>query len=153
MLVVLEGCDGSGKSTLAKGLAQILGAEIIHCSTHTPNDYEFFMEIVQTAQYKNIVADRFCYGQFVYQDEDNRWMNEGYLRKLEVEMLKTNASVIFVKADVDEIKARLKDRGEKPINGLTIAQVQEGFEQVFSKSMLPVQTWWTSNGGYGNDTV
>lgn len=153
MLVVLEGCDGSGKSTLAKGLAQILGAEVIHCSTHTPNTYTFFKDIIEVSKHKNIIADRFCYGQFVYQDEDNRWMEEEGLKKIEVLMLEANASVVFVKADVDEIKARLKGRGEELINGLTIEQVQERFEQVFNKSMLPVQTWWTSNGGYGNDTV
>lgn len=153
MLVVLEGCDGSGKSTLAKGLAQILGAEIIHCSTHTPNTYTFFKDIIKASKHKNIIADRFCYGQFVYQDEDNRWMTEEGLKRIEVLMLEANASVVFVKADVVEIKARLKDRGEELINGLTVEQIQERFEQVFNKSMLSVQTWWTSSGGYRNDTV
>ena len=40
MLFVLEGCDGSGKTTVAKHLKNILpAAEIVHCTTDTPNDY------------------------------------------------------------------------------------------------------------------
>ena len=72
MLYILEGCDGSGKTTLANQLSKLLDAEIIHCSTTTPNDYEFFKRIAKNSRVKNVIADRFCYGQFIYQEEKDR---------------------------------------------------------------------------------
>ena len=57
MLIVLEGCDGSGKSTLARSLSRLLDAEIIHCSSTTPNTKEFFEEIIEASRTRNIIAD------------------------------------------------------------------------------------------------
>ena len=66
MLIVLEGCDGSGKTTVARNLQNILpDAEIIHCTRETPNDYSFFWHLIQASKDRHIIADRFCYGQFV----------------------------------------------------------------------------------------
>ena len=58
MLIVLEGCDGSGKSTLAELLVQLGGkdVEIIHATRDTPNDMEWFSDIMNKAKYKNIVG-------------------------------------------------------------------------------------------------
>lgn len=62
MLIVLEGCDGSGKTTLAKMLATLFDASIVHCTTKTPNDYEYFRRIIESSKTKNIIADRFAMG-------------------------------------------------------------------------------------------
>ena len=138
MLYVLEGCDGTGKTTLAKRLAPILDAEIVHCTAETPNDYEFFSQIINAAFGKNIIADRFCYGQFVYQKEKDRPLGSlQNLHRLEIKMLKAGARVVYVEAPLDEVEKRLRDRGEKVINGLTVAEVMTRFEDVLSnQSML-----------------
>lgn len=167
MLVVLEGCDGTGKTTLANNLASILNAEVIHCNRYTPNDYTFFHDIIEASKERNIIADRFCYGQFVYQKESERPLsirgeefrevkigNDTYrfdnkvsalraLHILETEMLRAGATVVHVTAPVEEIKDRLEARKEYLINDLTVEEVIKRFKGVFELSILSVKEWNT----------
>jgi thymidylate kinase len=154
MLIVLEGCDGTGKTTLANSLAAIMNAEVIHCSQYTPNDYFFFHQIIEASKTKNIVADRFMYGQFIYQEEEDRHlsgigMDERYrsslehLHILEAELLAAGGKLVHVTAPDDEIKERLAARNELLINGLTVEDVQARFRGTFKLSMLPIVTWNT----------
>lgn len=151
MLIVLEGCDGAGKTTVANNLAKVMNADIIHCTTLTPNDMRFFHELIMASREKNVIADRFCYGQFVYQEEKERPLGSiKNLHKLEVEMMAFSAKVIYVTADKKDIEERLSDRGETLINGLTISEVKNRFESVlFEKSLIApnVLVWDTSKGG------
>lgn len=136
MLIVLEGCDGSGKTTIANKLAKILGAEIIHCTTDTPNTVWFFRDIIELAQTRNIIADRFCYGQFVYQNPEKRQLNEQDLYHLELTMMNTGARVVYVDCDAPILKKRLDDRGEVTMK--SIRDIHRAYEKVFSKSILPI---------------
>lgn len=150
MLIVLEGCDGAGKTELANFLAKVLDAEIVHCSTHTANNFNFFNEILYAARDKNIIADRFCYGQFVYQNDDNRPLADEHgsaetnLGILEIRMLQSNAKVIYVTAPVDVIEERLKARGEELINGLTVEEILDRYDTIIHNSLLP---WTVYNTG------
>lgn len=157
MLIALEGCDGTGKTTLATLLSKLMDAEIVHCSTHTPNTYKFFHKLIEISKEKNIIADRWCYGQFVYQTEEDRPLrdysqkanSEYNLRILEEEMLEAGAKIVLVTADSATIRKRLEARGETLINGLCIEEVQERFEEVRKRSLL---TWSEySTGGKMND--
>ena len=141
MLVVLEGCDGAGKSTLAEFLAKLLNADIVHCTAETPNDYEFFDSIISAAITKNIIADRFCYGQFVYQEKEDRRLSKADLRILETRMLEADGKVILVTAPEDVILARLASRGE--ITHMPVKDILSRFEKVMSKSILPVMRYDT----------
>ena len=141
MLVVLEGCDGAGKSTLAEFLAKLLNADIIHCTAETPNDYGFFYNIIEAAKTRNIIADRFCYGQFVYQEKDERKLSKSALRMLETYMLEVDGKVILVTAPEDVILARLASRGE--VTHMPVKDILSRFEKVMSKSILPVMRYDT----------
>lgn len=141
MLVILEGCDGTGKTTLAKFLSKLLNADIVHCTAETPNDYGFFYNIIEVAKTRNIIADRFCYGQFVYQEKDERKLSKSALRMLETRMLEANSKVILVTAPEDVILARLASRGE--ITHMPVKDILSRFEKVMSKSILPVMRYDT----------
>lgn len=143
MLFVLEGCDGSGKTTVARNLKNILpGAEIVHCTTDTPNDFDFFMRLIQAARDRHIIADRFCYGQFVYQTAEDRHLTPGQLNILETEMLANNAQVIHVTASVDEIEDRLTLRGEK--TALPVGEICNRYLYLFeNKTLIKPYLWWT----------
>ena len=136
MLIVLEGCDGVGKTTLAHNLANLLGAEIIHCTTTTPNTEWFFRDIIGMARTRNIIADRFCYGQFVYQEPEERNLTRHALYNLELEMMNAGARVVYVTCDEDVLNERLASRNETPMK--PIKQLKQGYLEVFSDSLLNV---------------
>jgi thymidylate kinase len=144
MLIVLEGCDGSGKTTIANNLKAILpNAEIIHCTTETPNNFEFFRGLIIASKERDIIADRFCYGQFVYQTPEERKLTPEELTALEVGMLGAGAKVIHVTAPVDTIRERLSWRKEEcPVSVIT-----DRYCELFEKTLIKPQLWWT-----GSDT-
>lgn len=146
MLIVLEGCDGSGKTTIANNLKAILpDAEIIHCTTETPNDFEFFHSLILASRHRDIIADRFCYGQFVYQSPEERHLTPAELVALEVEMLAANAKVLHVTAPVCTIKKRLLYRGEETT--LPVGDITYKYCELFEHTLIKPQLWWT-----GSDT-
>lgn len=145
MLIVLEGCDGTGKSTLAGFLAQLLNAEVIHCTSRTPNDFNFFWSIVEASKERNIIADRFCYGQFVYQEPRERRLSEANLRTLELSMLHAGAKVVLVTAPSETVEARLAARGE--ITSVPVCELLCRFKSVMAESLLPVAVYDTTKGG------
>lgn len=141
MLIVLEGCDGTGKSTIARNLSKVLNARIVHCTKETPNDYKFFKSILDSARDKNVIADRFCYGQFVYQKPAERNLSWSELIQLELDMLEAGAKVIHVKASLEEINKRLKMRNEK--TDLPVLDILDGFDTLFEDAIEQPFVWWT----------
>ena len=144
MLIVLEGCDGSGKTTIARNLKAVLpNAEIIHCTTETPNDFEFFHSIILASYNRDIIADRFCYGQFVYQAPEERHISTEELITLEAEMLAANAKLIHVTAPVSTIKERLSWRGEKAMH--PVEEITDRYIDLFERTLIKPHLWWTGS--------
>lgn len=141
MLIVLEGCDGVGKSTIANYLAKTLNARIVHCTTNTPNDYKFFKEIIDASRTQNIIADRFCYGQFVYQKQEERNLTWKQLAQLEVDMMDAGAKVIHVRAAIKEVKRRLALRNET--TPLPVEEITARFLSLFDASLEKPMEWWS----------
>lgn len=150
MLIALEGCDATGKTTLAKLLAKLYNAEIVHCTTETPNTFAFFDSLIYAANNKNIICDRFCYGQFVYQDEGDRPLagyklhpineHERYvddsweaLRMLEIDMLTNDVKVIYTWANPNTIADRMISRGENPKD---VGRILRGYEDLWSRTLI-----------------
>ena len=140
MLIVLEGCDGVGKSTIANNLAKVLNARIVHCTASTPNDYKFFKEIIDSSRSQNIIADRFCYGQFVYQKPSDRKLTWEELTQLELDMMGAGAKVIHVTAAVDEVKKRLRLRNET--THIPVEQIMDRFLNLFETALEKPIVWW-----------
>lgn len=141
MLIVLEGADGVGKSTIAKRLARILNARIIHCTKDTPNDLAYFRSILYASEEQHIIADRFCYGQFVYQSEEERKLTQDELYRLEADMLNMGAKVVYVTASEKTIETRLNNRNETPMH--PIKELLERFDAVMKQSTLQIEIWRT----------
>lgn len=143
MLFVLEGCDGSGKTTVANQLKNILpNAEVIHCTRETPNDRDFFINIIIASTTRNIIADRFCYGQFVYQDESERHLTNSDLMYLESEMIAHGVKVIHVTAPVYEIENRLALRCEKV--SMPVSEICDRYLYLFENlTLIKPYIWWT----------
>lgn len=146
MLIVLEGCDGSGKTTIANNLKAVLpNAEIIHCTTETPNTFEFFKGLIIASKDRDIIADRFCYGQFVYQLPEERKLTPKELYALEVGMLAAGTKVIHVTAPVNTIKERLSWRHEDTMH--PVEEITDRYIDLFKRTLIKPHLWWT-----GSDT-
>jgi thymidylate kinase len=144
MLIVLEGCDGSGKTTIANNIKAILPhAEIIHCTTETPNDFDFFSSLIEASKERDIIADRFCYGQFVYQTPAERKLTPQQLTALEVSMVAAGAKVIHVTAPVETIRQRLSWRKEE----CPVVDITDRYIDLFERTFIKPHLWWT-----GSDT-
>lgn len=145
MLIILEGCDATGKTTLANMLAPLLNAQIVHSTTETPNDYRYFEELLRASEYTNIIADRFCYSQFVYQDSEHRplkLVSDEYmtfkngweaLHMLECQMLRYNTKVIYCYADAGVVAERMIARGEDPV---CIDEILCGYRDLWKKTLI-----------------
>lgn len=151
MLIVLEGCDATGKTTLANLLGKTFNADVVHCTTSTPNTFTFFRDLLYASERQNIIADRFCYGQFVYQDENERPIYEGYegdtiyaswgaLYALEAQMLSHGAKVIYTYSSIDKISDRMIARGENPSNvaglNMSISQICRSYEDLWDCTLI-----------------
>lgn len=145
MLIVVEGCDGVGKTTLVNLLSTVLDATVIHCSTETPNNWEYFKQWIEKSSDENIIADRFFWGQFVYQNPEGEHINRDQLHNLEYLLHIYGGRVIWVTAPNHIIQKRLSARGEVLINGLTVEQVQQRFRELAMKSYAIVYRYDTES--------
>lgn len=105
-IIVLEGLDGAGKTTIANRIKDEnpdLNFEIVHCTRHTPNNKEYFCELLRTK--RNIIFDRFCYGQWIYQNNEervnNKWLDLSSLEYIEGVMKELKVEVKYVYSDID----------------------------------------------------
>lgn len=144
MLIVLEGADGVGKTTLAQLLAHTMDAEIIHSTRETPNDWEFFSSIMDEAKTRNIIADRFFWGQFVYQTKAERHLTDAQLTSLEKRLDDEGGKLIYVYAPEQVIKDRLQARSEIP--SLPVEILLNRFERMCVFAQCPTIKYDTYKG-------
>lgn len=143
MLIVLEGCDGVGKTTVAEQLAsEIKDAQIVHCTRETQNDFEFFMDFIERAKTENIILDRGMYGQFVYQEHNERKLTPEQLLELEKQMSAIKARVFYICASRDAIRSRLNARLE--VLSLPLETILARYESIFARSIIPIYVWDTT---------
>lgn len=111
MNIVIEGCDGTGKSTIAKHLAERFNFYYWHESQ--PRTFDEYCQMLGGAGTRGIVFDRFCFGQFVYNDPEERKLTPKELKKLVTEVFaQTGTILLYVDAKTDAIINRLIQRGE-----------------------------------------
>lgn len=147
MLIVLEGCDGSGKSSLANLLANLCYdpgmVEVIHATRETPNDMEWFTNIMDRAKDRTIIMDRAFWGQFVYQKPLERKLSFKDLSKLE-QRLAEEGKLIYVYSPERVIKRRLRNRNEIP--PLPVRSLLRRYKTMCKFARCPV-IWYNSHNG------
>lgn len=144
MLIVLEGIDGVGKTTLANLLSKTYDAGIIHATRDTPNDWAWFNEMMDLAKDRNIIMDRSFWGQFVYQEPDERKLSWEQLHELEHRLDQEGGKLIYVTANTTDIIERLRGRAETLSRPLDL--LKERYEAVILLSECPVIIYNTSTG-------
>lgn len=142
MLIVLEGIDGAGKTTLANLLANLMDAEVIHETK--PRPFYHYYGIIQQSKSRNIIADRFFWGQFVYQEPSERCLSLRELRALENELAKNAAKLVYVTAPDVVIKQRLDSR--KEALSLSFETLSEGYAWLINTAVCPIINYNTFTG-------
>lgn len=142
MLIILEGVDGAGKTTLANLLANLMDAEVIHETK--PRPFHHYYGIIQQAKSRNIIADRFFWGQFVYQEPSERCLSLRELRELENELVKSGAKLVYVTAPDVVIKQRLDSR--KEALSLSFETLSEGYAWLINTAVCPIINYNTFTG-------
>ena len=110
--IIIEGADGTGKTTLAKHLAAKYDIDICHCTAEDPADYDFYL---QTSRKKNVIWDRHTIGELIYPTVFNRQpkISTEDARLLLAYAREYGASIFVLTADIQDIKWRLKERGNE----------------------------------------
>ena len=144
MMIVLEGIDGVGKTTLANLLSKTYNAGIIHATRETPNDWAWFNELMDLARDRNIIMDRSFWGQFVYQDPEERKLTWKQLHELEHRLDQEGGKLIYVTATNEDIKSRLGARAE--VLSRPLYELLERYICVTMRAECPVIIYNTSTG-------
>lgn len=111
--IIVEGIDGAGKTTYINNLIKNnpdMNYEIVHCTRHTPNDFDYFYTIL--CSNKNIIFDRFMYGQFIYQAVEDRKLSIRELLELEDLIAEHGFEVIYVYSDIEACLINCKKDSE-----------------------------------------
>lgn len=152
--IILEGCDGTGKTTLAMKIQAEnpdMNFEIVHCTRHTPNNYEYFLEMLNSD--KNIIMDRSFIGQFVYNTltdrVNNRWMSNRDLSNIEehIDCLNTYTNIyvhiIYVDANDNAILYNCKNDADDSYYDLDyIKDIKSRYRSFMRNSTLTFQYYF-----------
>lgn len=144
MMIVLEGIDGVGKTTLANLLSKTYNAGIIHATRETPNNWAWFNELMDLAKDHNIIMDRSFWGQFAYQEPEDRKLTWEQLHELEHRLHQEGGRLIYVTADPKDIASRLGARAETLSVPLDTLQVR--YLALCNMAACPVIIYNTSTG-------
>ncbi len=144
MLIVLEGVDGAGKTTLATLLSRFMDAGVIHATRETPNDWAWFSEVMDLARDRNIIFDRAFWGQFAYQEPNERKLSFEQLTELEHRLEQEGGQLIYVTAADEDIKDRLGSRAEEL--SVPLKTLQTRYEFLINRASCPVTIYNTSTG-------
>ena len=144
MMLVLEGIDGTGKTTLANQLSATYNAGIIHATRETPNDWDWFSELMDVARDRNLIMDRSFWGQFVYQEPEERKLSWEQLQELEHRLAQEGGKLIYVTATDEDIRTRLGARAETL--SLPLEVLKARYELLVLNADCEVVTYNTSTG-------
>lgn len=143
MLILLEGNECNFKSTVAEKLSSLTGYRIVKGSTFemskAPNS-ALFDKFKSMTLLDNTVIDRFIYSNLVYASlyKDYSIIGHDQKLKIESELLKKNAIVVYLYADPKVIKKRIRERGDEYVHEDMIEIINNKYMEVLSKSTLPI---------------
>lgn len=147
--IILCGIDGAGKSTLSDKIIKDnsdIDFKIVHCTRHTPNTFEYFKDLFLSND--NIIFDRACYGQFVYQTSEERkergQLTLKELYDLEEIILKENIKVYYVYSDLDVCLHNCQKDSEDSYYTLSyLSDLDKRFRYLFEHiSIVPVEYYY-----------
>ena len=142
LFVVFEGVDGVGKTTLANKIAEMYKVDVVHNDkslTYEDGKKNSYNYIETLRNMKTCVIDRLVHtGEAVYAPIYRGYDGSDYFEDLETKMMEEfNIIIVYVYADDETIKNRLKNRGEDYINIEDIKELKNNYNNFLSKTKIP----------------
>ena len=145
--IIVEGVDGAGKTTFINNIVKSSDEpwSIIHCTRHTPNNYKYFMDILESPD--NVILDRAMFGQFVYNTvedrKNNNWLDMRRLQMLCEWMNEFHVNIIYVYADPEVCLYNCKKDSEDCYYTLEyIKELDSRFRHLFSTLDIDVKYYY-----------
>ena len=143
MLIFLEGNECCFKSTVAEKLSQITGFDIVKGSSFeqskAPNDvlYDNFTRMLTL---DDTIIDRYIFSNLVYANlyKDFSIINNTQRIHIENEMIKKKALIVYLHADVDVLKQRMRERGDEYVKEDRLKEINEMYEEVLETTTVPL---------------
>ncbi|AZJ44229.1 AAA family ATPase [Bacillus velezensis] len=146
-MIILEGTDCCYKSTIADKLSKELGYPVLKGSSFElakSGNEKLFEHFNKLADEDNVIIDRYIYSNLVYarKFKDYSILTKEQQRVIE-KKIRDKAKVIYLHADPQVIKHRLRERGDEYINDRDIEPVLELYREVMSDVGLHTYSWDT----------
>jgi thymidylate kinase len=142
MLLIVEGLDAVGKSTVAQKLAYKFEYPIIHGSSFELAEKDndgLFKHFNDLSLANRGVFDRYIWSNLTYAQLFRDYSIITSDQQLEIESkIRNKSKVFYLYAEIEEIKSRLKKRGDEYIDETQIEAIAEKYEEVLATSTLDI---------------
>ena len=143
MLIIVEGCDCAGKSSfIEKKFPNYEVVSFSYPKTREERDAMYIMYATKIHDSKNrhIVWDRSFYSELVYGKNFRGTvsLSKQETKSLEVLVNNVGGMVFYLDPGADEIKRRLKLRGDDYITEADVTYIRNGYDVVLGNTTVPV---------------
>lgn len=148
MIYVLEGNEAVFKTTIANKLSELTGYPVIKGSSfelsqkHNDELNFYFKSLLDL---DDIIIDRFIYSNLVYADlyKDYSILTYEQVEVLEETMRKKSVKTVYLYADSEAIKERLRVRGDDYVEENMVDTINEKFNEVISDAKARITCYDT----------
>lgn len=142
MLIILEGNECCFKTTIAEKLSKQLNIPIVKGSTFEFSkctNEELFERFKKLTELDNVIIDRFIYSNRVYATlyEDYAILTDNQREEIE-QLIQHKASVYYLFADDNTIKARIRLRGDDYVVPEMVSKINHIYSKTMTESTLNV---------------
>lgn len=148
MLVFLEGNECVYKSTVAKKLGERLGYEVKRGSSFEMSkgsNEDLYQSFVKMAFDREAIYDRYIVSNRVYATLYAGYtiLSDSQYREVS-SLLRKRGVIVYLYASEDELKRRMRERGDEHVNEDMLGAINEGYEvaigELNTKNVLMINT-------------
>jgi len=147
-LIIIEGTDCNFKTTVAHLLSEELNYDIHKGSSFelaSKGNKELYLHFRALAALEKGIIDRYIYSNIIYASKFKDYSIITNYQKEHLESLLLNkAVVVYLHADDETVKKRLRERGDEYIDVSHINELNKAYRDLMGKAELTVLSFDTS---------
>ena len=155
MLIILEGNECNFKTTVAEKLSKELNIPVVKGSSFELaqcNNQELYEHFLKLSQMDNVIIDRSWISNYVYATLYKDYAILTPEQRLEIEQrVYDKALLVYLYADEETIKSRLRERGDDYVEEKMIGTINKVYLEAIEQTELVVHSFNTSS--YSSDNI